>query len=944
MISVDNRIKQAISSSNKNYLVYATITLANSQGTLNLTNEDLWENGGFAKEEAVSEDNKFSALGATIIGSATLAIKNQEEAYSTYDFTNAKVAINLNIEGVEASSFRVGTYTVDEATYTEASINLSMLDNMEQFDRPYGTGSSTRGLSYPATLFQIVNAACLDCGVPLNGTSFPNHTFQIDEAFPTDGLTYREVVGMAAAIAGCYAKCNPMGYLTLAWFDRTNLDAWRTAYNNNRTPSTTVRNSMHYFTSLFSQEISVDPVIITGVSITYEKTDTDGKKQTYTTTPYGTTGYVIGIEKNELLNACTVAKIQTVCNRIGAQLVGLTFRKVSISHTSDPTIEAGDIAAVWDRRDRGYPMLVTRTNFTAYSQQKTISGAETPSRNNATRYSWTTKNYIESQKRLNEEKSLREIIEQQILDAIDGASGLYYHADNTQTPPIYYLHNFEDFDSSPVRIMFSSAGIMLTANGTDANPTWYGLTANGTMLVNLLRTTGFSFDWANGGTLSLGGQGNGDGVLEVHDASNTVIGKWDNTGINISSGTISGPNITVGGNNNVNGTITVKNASGTTIGTWNNNGINLSAGTIAGPNITVGGSNNANGTITVKNASGTTIGTWDNTGINLSAGTISGPNITVGGNNNANGVLTVKNASGTTIGTWNNAGINVTSGTISGTTISVGGANDKNGIINVYDSSNDLGLRVSNSGICLYHSSSSSAKTFINKGTVNGKYCCKINTQSQTTTYLYVTGTDAEVVVGGSTYSSCTRINNGTTRLNGNCLVTDCLRVYNTGGWSAGYIYTANLVASGSKSRQAKTENYGDRLLYCYETPTPMFGDLGTGTLDENGEAYISIDDIFSETIKSDIEYYVFLQKQSEDDIWVSEKDTGYFVVKGTPNAKFMWEIKAAQRGFSDRRLEMPEYGLEDTNIREAEQNFVGIYDYPEYFINKQEELLYETA
>ena len=34
-----------------------------------------------------------------------------------------------------------------------------------------------------------------------------------------------------------------------------------------------------------------------------------------------------------------------------------------------------------------------------------------------------------------------------------------------------------------------------------------------------------------------------------------------------------------------------------------------------------------------------------------------------------------------------------------------------------------------------------------------------------------------------------------------------------------------NLEVRGTKSRVARTENFSDRLLYCYETPTPMFGD-----------------------------------------------------------------------------------------------------------------------
>ena len=45
----------------------------------------------------------------------------------------------------------------------------------------------------------------------------------------------------------------------------------------------------------------------------------------------------------------------------------------------------------------------------------------------------------------------------------------------------------------------------------------------------------------------------------------------------------------------------------------------------------------------------------------------------------------------------------------------------------------------------------------------------------------------------------------------------------------------SQLIVGGTKSRVSKTENYNDRLLYCYETPSPMFGDIGSATVDDTG-------------------------------------------------------------------------------------------------------------
>lgn len=113
-----------------------------------------------------------------------------------------------------------------------------------------------------------------------------------------------------------------------------------------------------------------------------------------------------------------------------------------------------------------------------------------------------------------------------------------------------------------------------------------------------------------------------------------------------------------------------------------------------------------------------------------------------------------------------------------------------------------------------------------------------------------------------------------------------------------------NLEVRGTKSRVARTENFSDRLLYCYETPTPMFGDLGCGKTNDRGIAIVDIDPAFSETINSGIEYWVFLQKEGDGDIWVAEKEESYFTVRGTPNLKFSWEVKCIQKSFEHLRLD----------------------------------------
>ena len=153
-----------------------------------------------------------------------------------------------------------------------------------------------------------------------------------------------------------------------------------------------------------------------------------------------------------------------------------------------------------------------------------------------------------------------------------------------------------------------------------------------------------------------------------------------------------------------------------------------------------------------------------------------------------------------------------------------------------------------------------------------------------------------------------------------------------------GSVKCANsFTVSGSKNREVATSNYGDRLLYCYETPTPLFGDIGEAQLDEDGVCYVDLDDIFTETIAEKVEYQVFLQKEGQGDCWVSEKNPRYFVIQGTPNLKVAWELKAKQKDYELYRLEHYQ-SMED---RQAEYANYSEDNLLEDYINEQEGLLY---
>lgn len=143
-----------------------------------------------------------------------------------------------------------------------------------------------------------------------------------------------------------------------------------------------------------------------------------------------------------------------------------------------------------------------------------------------------------------------------------------------------------------------------------------------------------------------------------------------------------------------------------------------------------------------------------------------------------------------------------------------------------------------------------------------------------------------------------------------------------------------NFAVSGTKSRCIDTENYGRKLQYCYEMASPYFGDIGSGILDDSGECYIDIDDIFSETVRQDLEYFVFLQKEGQGDIWVEEKQEVFFKVKGTPRLKFSWELKVRQKDYEMERLE-DQTGY--PTVGEIDYAEEGSYELENYIQNQEE-------
>ena len=537
MINVSTAWQRALYDDKRDFLEKVKITLSN--GTiLNLTNENIW--GGVKIDDATSNDGDFE-VGAAIVNKLSFNINNIYGDFDAYDFNNAYVEVSIGLTTDTSTEYiKKGEFTVNSATYNGSLINIECYDNMFRFDRPYSEST----LIYPTTLDLIVRDACTKCGVTLASLNFPHKNYVISEKPSEKSTTFREVIAWSAQIAGCFARCNVDGDLELKWYDQASIgdgtdtldggifddgtptystgdtadggtfNPWNTGYAADGGVFTD-RRSVHYISSLYSKNISVDDVIITGVRIVVKTDNTSVMHEELV----GTTGYVVEISGNPMI---TTTNVHEIAVWLGNQLIGFKFRKAQITHGSNPAIEAGDVAFILDGKGNSYPIVISHTVFTVGSSQSTISSAQTPARNSSTRYNAQTKNYVEMRKAVQEEKTAREAIEDELSTAIQNAAGLYTTVvtDQETGKSTYYLHNKNNLNESAVRLMFSDAGITVTADGGE---NWYGLTVSGTMLVNLLATTGLHADWINAGQLVVSKNGQETFFVDVDTGAVRIV-------------------------------------------------------------------------------------------------------------------------------------------------------------------------------------------------------------------------------------------------------------------------------------------------------------------------------------------------------------------------------------------------------------------------------------
>lgn len=547
MISASSEFKKCVKKGHK-FVNYADITL--KDGTvLNLGPSDFTV-GGFNMNDKTT-DGKFGvgfAIGKTI----NITIANHTNKFSAYDFYQSIIYLYVAAELADGTVLkeRKGKYYVINPSTPGDTIKISGVDSMHLFDKKFDSD-----IQFPATLQTILSQCCTDCGVRIGFGEFDNWNFEVYER--PEECTYRQIVSWAAQIAGYNARINTDDALELVWYTSaknieentidggnfflyeledtvdggnfTNYEADITIDGGSFTDAATEN-----VTKINSLSVSTDDVVITGVKVEYDEVSI----------LRGIEGYVINVKNNPLVAGVEEA----VADYLFKRIAGMQFRPLTCQTTNNPLFEPYDSCYVYDRKGNAYFTLINSVSYSISGFTTIACNASDPIRNESSYTSEAAMALVEARRNTKKQLTTYDKAVQNMNMLAANSMGLYRESETqSDGSVIYYMSNRPivknedgtcEFELDSVVYKMTADGFFVSEDGGITYTS--GFDAEGNAVVNVLSAIGITFDWARGGTLSLGGDNNINGSIVVYDSENNVIGKFNKNGLWASNGYFEG--------------------------------------------------------------------------------------------------------------------------------------------------------------------------------------------------------------------------------------------------------------------------------------------------------------------------------------------------------------------------------------------------------------------
>lgn len=482
MINVTNQLKTE-SLLNSNYYVTANAVLRDGT-TLKLEKEDFYLDGNGIVD---SSDSGDFPVGVAIEKTATLALVNDDDRFTGYNFAGAQFTLFLNLQlSDRLETIRRGTFIVSKKPATSDEINLTLLDYMSKAETDYNTN-----LTFPCSAREVLEDACQQTGIVLGDATFKNADYQVQKK--PENTTFRAVIGMVAALAGGNARIDENDNLRIITFD-DNTDTitletvpWydingNTILDIDSNEIETILERKGFKPNFINNlTYDVDDVVVTGVK--YANDETEYK--------YGTDGYVITID-NKLLTG----NEQVGVDLIGKELVGMRLRPFSCDSIAIGYATFGDRITFSDIKGNIYYSYLTDVDF-AFSGGTSFSCNAKSMEDIDADYPDSMQVEVDNIKKDSEKKiTAYDAKLKQMNELAANTLGFYYTEEiQADGSTVSYRHDKPTLTDSKVIYKTGVDGFFLSVDG---GQTWKaGFDSNGDAVLNILYAIGIQSKWIN---------------------------------------------------------------------------------------------------------------------------------------------------------------------------------------------------------------------------------------------------------------------------------------------------------------------------------------------------------------------------------------------------------------------------------------------------------------
>lgn len=359
--------------------------------------------------------------GSIIDSSVIISCEYTEEVNSTTNLTvgdataselTVEILNTANIQQDEVLTYyiiedgvekKIGVFNVERPTVaTRTSMKFSAYDNIAKTEKVFSGWLRENNSLFPMTLFALATHACSYCGVTLAVTNFPRSDLSVN-AFYADGITCRQVLMWAAAIAGRFVRADANGNLDFTWYeDATNITIYpsKVEYPEN---SLTVTDDGQGNLSILSDNITTiddgegnvtmdvrNMAVLTrktGVafanyaslpyfqgSLNYENYNTDliarvqinhSKDDVGTIYPAEVDGNCFSITENMILGGLESDTVGLIAAGLYEQLKDITYVPFSVTVPRSIKVRAGDIINLTDSNGKSFISYVMKVSIDA---------------------------------------------------------------------------------------------------------------------------------------------------------------------------------------------------------------------------------------------------------------------------------------------------------------------------------------------------------------------------------------------------------------------------------------------------------------------------------------------------------------------------------------------------------------------------------------------------